>query len=245
MSSLGGKTAKDLNWTFHNEITVTNIQEPCSETSTEPAKFAHQSSESIKESSKKKIHKAQNRSKPTLALDESDDKLKESHSIELTKIFEEAEAIFKAIRQKLNNLTLDRKGPKTKSSSTDKNRDASTVSVDHTPNSFGQGGKAGKSSYTINVGQVENLYKSSKRNYFHSKYSNQRAYVDLHGLPSDQAIERLDEALIGWVDTAMKGEYPWVIPVDIICGGGNQILSETVKTWIKSKTNVSNARKCL
>ena len=126
MSSLGGKTAKDLNWTFHNEITVTNIQEPCSETSTEPTKFAHQSSESIKESSKKKIHKAQNRSKPTLALDEIDDKLKETHSIELTKIFEEDHAIFKAIRQKLNNLTLDRKGPKTKSSSNDKNRDAST-----------------------------------------------------------------------------------------------------------------------
>lgn len=43
----------------------------------------------------------------------------------------------------------------------------------------------------------------------------------------------------------MKGEYPWVITVDIICGGGNQILSETVETWIKSKTNVANAPKCI
>eukprot|EP00956_Cyclotella_meneghiniana_P036123 scaffold121796_cov20-Cyclotella_meneghiniana.AAC.2 len=52
------------------------------------------------------------------------------------------------------------------------------------------------------------------------------------------------KALIGWVDTAMKGEYPGVIPVDVVCGGGNQILSETVKTWIKSKKNVVNVPRC-
>ena len=105
-------------------------------------------------------------------MDESDNKLKEAHSIELSKIFKEAETVFKAIRQKLNNLTLERTGPKTKLSSTDRSSDTSPASEDHNPNSFWQGGKAGKSRYTINVGQVENLYKSSKRKYSLTKCSN-------------------------------------------------------------------------
>ena len=142
-------------------------------------------------------------------------------------------------------FTLEKRTePKTKLSSADRSKETYAISDDHNPNYLEQGGKAGKSSYTINVGQVENLYKSSKRKYLPTKCSNQRACIDLHGLTSHEAIERLDKALIGWVDTAMKGEYPWVIPVDIICGGGNQILSETVKTWIKSKKNVANVPRC-
>eukprot|EP00956_Cyclotella_meneghiniana_P029445 scaffold71234_cov82-Cyclotella_meneghiniana.AAC.2 len=131
-----------------------------------------------------------------------DDKLEEAHSIELSKIFEEAETIFKAICQKLNNLTLEHTRPKTELSSADMSKETTTISEDHNPNYVEQVGKAGKS--------------------------------NLHGLTSDEAIDRLNKALIGWVDTAMKGEYPGVIPVDVVCGGGNQILSETVKTWIKS-----------
>ena len=46
-----------------------------------------------------------------------------------------------------------------------------------------------------------------------------------------------------WVNTAMNGNYPWVIQVKIICGGGYQILSETVDAWIREKKNVSNAPK--
>eukprot|EP00956_Cyclotella_meneghiniana_P001371 scaffold1462_cov64-Cyclotella_meneghiniana.AAC.12 len=249
LSSLGSMTVKDLNLTNHNEITVTSIQDSSSETSTEPAKLTNQSSEGTKKGSRneKKTHKEQNKckSKPTIiALVENDDKFKEAHSIELSKIFKEAETLFKGIRQKLNNLTLERTRPKTELSSTDRSSKTSSASEDHNPNYLEQGGKAGKSSYTINVGQVENLYKSSKRKYSLTKCSNQRPCIDLHGLTSDEAIERLDKAMIGWVETAMKGEYPWVIPVDIVCGGGNQILSETVKTWIKSKTNVANAPRC-
>jgi hypothetical protein len=45
------------------------------------------------------------------------------------------------------------------------------------------------------------------------------------------------------MDAAMKGEYPWVIPAVIVCGGGNQILSETVEAWIREKKNVANAPK--
>eukprot|EP00956_Cyclotella_meneghiniana_P026748 scaffold58594_cov77-Cyclotella_meneghiniana.AAC.4 len=245
LSTLGRMTAKHINLSNYDEIIVTtSIQESSSETSTEPAKLAHHSSVGTKKgSNKEKTHKVRNKCKckPTIiALDESDDKLKEAHSIELSKIFKEAETIFKGIRQKLNDLNLERTGPKRKLSSTDRSSETSTASEDHNQNYLEQGDKAGKSSYTINVGQVENLYKSSKRKYLPTKCSNQRACIDLHGLTSHEAIERLDKALIGLMDTAMKGEYPWVLPVDIICGGGNQILSETVKTWIKCKKNVAN-----
>eukprot|EP00956_Cyclotella_meneghiniana_P021465 scaffold39179_cov50-Cyclotella_meneghiniana.AAC.1 len=147
LSTLGRMTAKDLNLTNYNEITVTtSIHESSSETSTASAKLAHHSSEGMKKgSNKKKTHKEQNRSKPTIiALDESDDTFKKAHSIELSKIFEEAETIFKAICQKLNNLSLERTGPKTKLSSTDRSRKTSIISKDHNPNYLVQGGKAGK-----------------------------------------------------------------------------------------------------
>ena len=120
----------------------------------------------------------------------------------------------------------------------------SPASLVYNPDYFGMGGKAGKSSDNVNVGQVDNLYISAKRNSIHSKTSSrQRPSIDLHGCAKDEAVEKLDEALVDWVDTAMKGEYPWVMPVKIICGGGNQILSETVESWIKSKRNVANAPK--
>ncbi|KAL7540296.1 hypothetical protein ACHAXR_010011 [Thalassiosira sp. AJA248-18] len=41
----------------------------------------------------------------------------------------------------------------------------------------------------------------------------------------------------------MRGEYPWVIPVDIVCGGGSQILSEAVKAWIRNNRQVANRPK--
>lgn len=243
LSSLGRKTAKDLNVTDLDEITVINIQNLSLDTNPESAKHSKQSSKDKKKHSNiQKSHKKKKRGiEPILALVDSDDKLKENHSVAMSKVFEEAEPMFKSIRQMLNNLTLERRKPKTKRSHIDRKRDNSVTSFACNPNTFGLGGKAGKSSYTVNVGQVDNLYKSSKRNSVNSKTSKQRICFDLHGCTQDQAVERLDEALIDWVDTAMKGQYPWVIPVDIVCGGGNQILSETVETWIKSKTNVANA----
>lgn len=56
-----------------------------------------------------------------------------------------------------------------------------------------------------------------------------------------EALDKVNECLPQWVDAAMKGEYPWVIPVTIVCGGGHQILSEVVDTWIRENENVPNA----
>ena len=54
---------------------------------------------------------------------------------------------------------------------------------------------------------------------------------------------RLNESLKAWVDAAMRGYYPFVITVVIICGCGSQVLMETVQEWIKSTSQVRNAPK--
>jgi DNA-nicking Smr family endonuclease len=67
--------------------------------------------------------------------------------------------------------------------------------------------------------------------------------LNLHGCTKDEATTTPETALVDLMDLAMKGEYPWVIPAVIVCGGGNQILSETVEAWIKDKKNVAIAPK--
>ena len=62
-------------------------------------------------------------------------------------------------------------------------------------------------------------------------------------ISTHEALHRLDEGLPAWIDTAMRSDYPFVIPVDIICGGGSQILSEVVETWIRKNRQVANRPK--
>ena len=54
-------------------------------------------------------------------------------------------------------------------------------------------------------------------------------------------MEQLNEWEGVTMDAAMKGEYPFVVPAVIVCGGGTQILSELVENWIREKKNVANA----
>jgi hypothetical protein len=104
-------------------------------------------------------------------------------------------------------------------------------------------GKASKSHYIVQVGDVQNMYKSSKpRRGCHALSTNNRTKcIDLHGLTKTEAIECLNGQLPEWIDFAMHGHYPFVIPVEIICGCGNQILSEVVEQWIEANENVCNA----
>jgi len=177
-----------------------------------------------------------------ISLPESDserDKL--AHSKLLSKVFAEIDPKLKVIRQQLNVMVLDRQSSKTKTPST---RKKSLVEVQNTvfnPSIVGIGGKAGRTSFVVNVGRVENLYKTSKRGRAHHRLP--QATIDLHGCTQEDAVEKLGASLETWVDTAMQGSYPWVIPAVIICGGGNQILSETVEAWIKRTISVANAPK--
>eukprot|EP00584_Thalassiosira_punctigera_P025299 CAMPEP_0172576730 /NCGR_PEP_ID=MMETSP1067-20121228/137872_1 /TAXON_ID=265564 ORGANISM="Thalassiosira punctigera, Strain Tpunct2005C2" /NCGR_SAMPLE_ID=MMETSP1067 /ASSEMBLY_ACC=CAM_ASM_000444 /LENGTH=310 /DNA_ID=CAMNT_0013369407 /DNA_START=1068 /DNA_END=1997 /DNA_ORIENTATION=- len=131
------------------------------------------------------------------------------HSTKLSKLHEEIQPRLKEIRTRLNALDLKRQAPKKKSkhkgSKEGKRKTASRICV---PDS-GLGGKAGKSQFIVQVGEVHNLYKTTKlqRRNWHNAST-----LDLHGCTRDEALDRLDKSLQAWVDAAMRGSYPFVIP---------------------------------
>ena len=67
--------------------------------------------------------------------------------------------------------------------------------------------------------------------------------LDLHGFTQAEALQKLDESLLSWVDAAMRGSYPCVIPAKIVCGCGNQVLSEVAEKWIHEHNQVRNSPK--
>ena len=105
------------------------------------------------------------------------------------------------------------------------------------------GGKAGKTQFIIQVGEVSNLYKTTKSSSAGRGRRQDDIMIDLHGLTAEEAVYKLEKHLPTWIETAMKGTYPFVIPVKIVCGGGSQILAEVVENWIKQNDNVANAPK--
>jgi DNA-nicking Smr family endonuclease len=111
----------------------------------------------------------------------------------------------------------------------------------------GVGGKAGKSFFVVQVGEVQNLYKTMKPSSSLASSSQQGQssvpMLDLHGCTREEAIVRLNESLKEWVDTAMRGYDPFVITAVIVCGCGSQVLMEAVQEWIKSTSQVRNAPK--
>lgn len=81
-------------------------------------------------------------------------------------------------------------------------------------------------------------------------------------------MAELDKCLPKWIDAAMQGEhaclrtfqpvqtastlsqcylkhqlgeYPWVMPVKVVCGGDSQALSQVVRKWVKANKHVANA----
>ena len=144
---------------------------------------------------------------------------------------------------RLNALDLERQPPKQREKSKRKKRVKANVDLQILPKS-GIGGKAGRAHFVVQVGEVQNLYRTTKQSVLSSQHSPSSAStLDLHGFTREEALIKLDESLKVWVDTAMHGSYPFVIPAMIVCGCGNQILSETVEKWIKSTRNVCNAPK--
>eukprot|EP00956_Cyclotella_meneghiniana_P014174 scaffold21133_cov37-Cyclotella_meneghiniana.AAC.1 len=144
------------------------------------------------------------------------------------------------IRQHLNDLTLERTQPKDRGK-TSNQTSANLEQVECRPNSVGIGSKAGKGSFVVNVGEANNLYKTSK----HSKLicSNPSICLDLHELTKEQALAALNDSLPTWIETANRGVYPFVIQVRIVCGKGSQTLSEVVMQWINSQQQVAHAPK--
>merc|ERR1711966_521588 len=171
-----------------------------------------------------------------LSDDELADRYKQEHSRSMNPVLEEMTPKLKVIRNRLYSLNTKKMPPK------EKRLHVRAISVPReTPiNTFVERDgikKTGTTSYPVLVGEASNLYKTSRIP------PKQFTAIDLHGLSKEEALERLDDSLPVWVDAAMRGNNPWVIGVNIICGGGSQILSDVVKKWIRDNPQVANRPK--
>jgi hypothetical protein len=198
-------------------------------------------SKRVGSASKVKKERIKNKDEPAVSIED----YKRLHSMILTRLHEEVQPRLSDIRTKLNALDLQRQPPKSRSICSEKCM--KEVPNDQTLPGDGIGGKAGKSYFVVQVGEVENLYKTTKpsSSLAPSLRQGQSSVptLDLHGCTMEEAILRLNESLKVWVDTAMKGYHPFVITVVIVCGCGSQVLMETVREWIKSTSQVRNAPK--
>ncbi|KAL7534967.1 hypothetical protein ACHAXR_006182 [Thalassiosira sp. AJA248-18] len=225
-----------------NDVVKISIMQPL------PAEATAQEQPTKSKRPKGKKNKKCNRKKtiqPKPPEDE-EEKLRKLWMDAISRVFVEADPTFRSIRQRLNALNLQRTKPKQKKNQT------LAEPVEEPVNHHTEGGlcgKAGKSRFIIQVGEVSNLYKTTKPSAMHSHSSEQvrsdDIMIDLHGLTKDEATTKLDKCLPEWVAIAMNGSYPWVIPVKIVCGGGSQIIAEAVENWIKQNDNVANAPKNL
>jgi len=240
LSSVGNKSLDQMGLQDNDVIEVTSLVSV-----REPAPAACAPSPSKKKAGGKKKSQRKNngeRSKRQTAepkyVANSSEQDKLAHSLKLTRVIEEMEPRLKLIRQQLNCSMLKRQSSKIKKL---RPRSKSPDSVAFVPNpaSDGLGGKAGKTSYQINVGVNDNLYSTSKN----QGRRRSSATIDLHGFTKSEATDKLDEVLPSLVDEAARGSYPFVISANIVCGGGSQELSETVATWIKKTKCVANAPK--
>ena len=263
LSSAGHKTPEEMGMHDEDVIMVHDMSEkPEEETTKDDSSNDNKASPTKKGKSKK--NKASNKKSKKSTKNSShqqqqhprssslDEQYKIDHSKQLTKIHEEASDQFKQIRQKLNNLDIARcpKKNKKRSSKSSKNKSSCTSQpVIMNPSKEGLGGKAGKSHFVVQVGEVQNLYKSTKSSQQLQQQKRMSSLtvhtLDLHGLTVDEALVQLDESLRTWVKAALEGCYPFVQPAVIICGCGNQVLSEVVSNWIRSNDKVSNATKSL
>ena len=244
LSSVGKKTPHDLGMKSMDMVTVSNVL--ADNHHNHGPSLAQSKAKPKKKTKKFRRGKKQEKKLPArthqpISLPESDaERNKLAHSKLLSKVFDEMQPKLKVIRQQLNDLMLDRQSSKTKSPGSHKKKARETLSPVFNPSTVGIGAKAGRTSFSVNVGRVEYLYKTAKRPHQHAKMPSV-AKVDLHGCTKEEAVERLGTSLYEWMDTAMHGSYPWVIPALIICGGGHQILSETVENWIKDTKNVARS----
>lgn len=189
---------------------------------------------SNKKKSKKTNVKSSKSSNPDPVITEED--YKKEHSKKLSFVFDEVRNTLRQIRKELNDAALQKSAPKVKKSSTPKKKQTTEEPAVFLPAAV-ETGKAGKTMLPILVGEPSSLYKPF------NPLKIQTETIDLHGCTQDEAIAKLDKSLPIWVYAAMRGEYPFLIGVDVITGAGGQVLAECVEDWIRSAQQVANRPK--
>ena len=242
ISSAGKKSLHQLGISSGDEIIVGGVEVETDESDHETCKAKKKKNSkktTKKQSSKKK--KKQPKSPPavvSLTQEQLEQKWRLEHSKSMTPVFEEIAPCLKDIRNRLNDMMLKKSKPKVRILRRKSLKlEASSAATLPLSDSSGLGGKAGKHVYPVLVGDESNLYKTSK-----VLSRTAVTVIDLHGYTKDEALEKLEECLPTWINTAMR-EDPFVIPVDIICGGGSQILAEVVEMWIRYNRQVANRPK--
>ena len=246
LSSAGNQTPEQLNMMSGDIITVRGMS-PHQESDNGADDTSNQQSTRLPEKvkniknrtehrrSKKKRDSTQNNAGKTL------EEWQAQHSNHLSKLHEEVHNRLKEIRTRLHALDIERQLPKQKRRNKQRKKVQDCVdTIQYLSNSW-VGGKAGRSSFCIQVGEVQHLYRTNKQLH-KSPCRTATAVLDLHGCTREEAFRKLEESLPGWVDAAMRA-YPFVMPAKIVCGGGNQILSGIVEQWIRERPQVANAMK--
>mmetsp|Transcript_24702 Transcript_24702/g.53529 ORF Transcript_24702/g.53529 Transcript_24702/m.53529 type:complete len:475 (+) Transcript_24702:212-1636(+) len=246
LSSVSHRTPDDLNMKDQDIIYVQDTSSICQETRRVCSK--NKKKPTLEKYTKKRKNcreKPKGKRKP---LEHSKEKgimlsledCKARHSRILSALHQEAYPLLKEIRTRLNALELERQPPKQRRNDGKEKKAKRNAEYEiNLPNS-GVGGKVGKPYFMVQVGEVENLYKTTKS----QRHNSSKALaLDLHGCTRDEALAKLDGSLAVWVDVAMRGLHPFVIQAKIICGCGNQIISETVEKWIRGNAQVANSRR--
>lgn len=214
LSSVGKMSPDDMKMSHEDEIvandsSVVISQETSPSKKTKSKQQRHRKSKKTRGATKSSMKSSNRRSAPE-SSEPNPAQLKILHSESLTLVHEEAGPRLKLIRQRLNNLSLQRTRPKIRSSDTKSHPFRGPSFIDN-PCSHGCGGKAGRAYFHIHVGAVENLYKTRSLS-CGSLHGSNMITADLHGMTSNEALSYLDDRLGEWIDMAMRGEYPWVMP---------------------------------
>jgi len=247
LSSVGHLPPKDLGMRDNDVIVVhdkhmpreasssVNNKENMADTSSKASLMKTKKNTKAKKKSKVKKNLNQNEEHAV-----ADEYYKAQHFKILSTLHQEMQPRLKEIRMKLNTLSLERQSPKSRKKKSKRSmKEEANHNVADTV-----GGKAGKPNFVLQVGEEQYLYKTHKSSARTSQNSQRNIpTLDLHGCTREEAVVKLNKSLKVWVETAMKGSYPFVITAEIVCGCGSQVLSETVQTWIKSTSHVRNARK--
>jgi len=244
-SSEGNKTPDELGIGHKSIIKVTNLANGKKEGTNDDVLTETSNSRKPSSKTRSKVTQRKKRKKKMPrqlqqpeAAEKTVEELKIEHSKIMGKLHDEMQPQLKLIRQQLNNLVLERMKPKGKST-----RPTKYVSTVPQPkvHASSMEGVCGQSRYVVHVGEPSNLYKTHKLHSIVQHKQKHKLYIDLHGMTQADAMKALDDSLPRWNDIAMASNYPFVVPVDIICGSGTQALSEVVDQWIKCHDQVSKA----
>jgi len=237
LSSCGKSSLRQLGMKDNDVVIVEDVSNSASTAKKQP-KNRNKGNVNSKKKNKGKA-KQKNRPRQQIVIPKTEEELRKDHSKILSPVLDQLERErLQFIRLKLNNLLIKKTSAKERRPSK-KEKKVDIIPV-FTPLTDGLEGKAGKVVFPVVVGYSENLYKSSKK----SKLQRNQVVrmIDLHGCTAGEAITKLNNEMPTLTEAAMK-EETFTLPVNIVCGGGHQILSEVVEQWIRKNSKVANRPK--